>query len=170
MRAVGGLPDAWRERWIAGFTSRSAPHCRHWLYYLARVADAYESHADLWQHLPKHVRGAKCAQRHFLGDVFAPVSTLSGADRFDPARYPSPLVHSHRLHGSDTSWHDDIRYPKAAKYGQSPLLVADPYMTFLWSRPQLCIAGKLGQGFRKAVDVQDLVGTLDAADGCNRVE
>jgi hypothetical protein len=34
--------------WIAGFTSRTIHARKHWLFYLAKVKWAHESHSDLW--------------------------------------------------------------------------------------------------------------------------
>jgi hypothetical protein len=39
--------EDWPNKWIAGFTSLDCGR-RHWLFYLAKVKEAYESQSELW--------------------------------------------------------------------------------------------------------------------------
>jgi hypothetical protein len=47
MRSSQAAND-WKGVWVAGFTSRTIHEGKHWLFYLAKIKFAYESHADLW--------------------------------------------------------------------------------------------------------------------------
>jgi hypothetical protein len=47
-RMRASLPrEDWPNKWIAGFTSLDCGR-RHWLFYLAKVREAYESQSELW--------------------------------------------------------------------------------------------------------------------------
>jgi hypothetical protein len=47
MRTSLDRPDR-AGTWVAGFTNRCLHAGRHWLFYLTRVLEAYESHAEVW--------------------------------------------------------------------------------------------------------------------------
>jgi hypothetical protein len=141
----------WQDKWIAGFTSRCLYEGRHWLFFLTRVADGHESHADLWECLPSAVREAKCAQEHFLGDLFMPKrKQLVGESKFDPRNYHTPPRHDHHSNGCDNGWHNDIRYEHADRHDRpASLLVGDPAMTFLWQEPMVWFGGDHCRNFKK---------------------
>ncbi len=125
----------WEGKWVAGFTSRCIYQGRHWLFFLARVATAHESHADLWSELPDEVRNAKSAQEHYLGDLFRPRGDVSGNSRFSPRHYFAPSSHAHRRNSCDSGWHNDINYRLSKRFGHPSLLLASPKRTFLWENP-----------------------------------
>ncbi len=133
--------DEWQNNvWIAGFTSRTIRDGEHWLFYLAKIESAYESHSDLWNGMDASSREAKVAHVHFLGDMYKPKkSDLSGIARYSPSRYYTPSIHVHRQHRSDNGWRNDISYGHADRYRHPPLLVADPHMTFLWEEPMISL-------------------------------
>jgi hypothetical protein len=142
------LVDEWRGVWIAGFTSRTLYRGRHWLFYLAKIQCAYESHVDLWMNLGDGAVRAKVAHRNFHGDMYQPKTTnLSGEKRFDPRNYKAPSVrcHDHCPEWNGNLWHADVDYYDSARGGRpakiSPLLVADPRRTFLWSKAKVRFAG-----------------------------
>src|SRR5262249_56622494 len=60
MRASRAAED-WRGVWLAGFTSRTILDGQHWLFYLARIQSAHESHADPLSHLGGRPPRAKAA-------------------------------------------------------------------------------------------------------------
>ncbi len=64
----------WKGKWIAGLTSRTCG--KHWLFYLARVEVAYESHCELWFELSEQVKRAKSARLSRLGDLYEPLRRL----------------------------------------------------------------------------------------------
>jgi hypothetical protein len=140
MRASRAAED-WSGVWVAGMTSRTIHHGKHWLFCLAQIELACESHADLWAKMSAGSRNAKAAHLHFLGDIFKPKTPVPTADaRFSPLRYIAPHLHSHRWRDEDgwhNAWHNDINYHLAYKYGHPPLLVADPRRTFIWNEPMV---------------------------------
>lgn len=154
--------DQWKEDvWIAGFTSRSIYKGHHWLFYLAKIESAHDSHSDLWSSLEAAVRNAKAADSHFLGDIFKPMSpTPSGKARFSPSRYVMPTRHTHRKNRSDTGWRNDINYQCASKTRNPPLLVADPKWTFLWDEPMIYFAEDHCRNYFKWSSLQELVAQL----------
>ncbi|MEZ5943939.1 MAG: hypothetical protein R3C18_21290 [Planctomycetaceae bacterium] len=163
MRATQSVED-WGGTWIAGFTSRTMHDGRHWLFYLAKIESAHESHADLWQAMTARIRNAKVADRHFLGDVFRPKSPQpTGKARYSPNRYVTPAAHAHRQHRGDKGWHNDVNYYLAEKYGHPALLVADPHLTFIWNEPMIYFAADHCRNFHKWSSLADLVTSLREA-------
>ncbi len=155
------LCDNWKGVWIAGFTSRTIYEGRHWLFYLAKINSAHQSHAELWQAMAAHSRNAKVADQHFLGDIFRPKSPQpTGKARFAPGNYVTPTAHAHRQHPGDKGWQNDINYNLAEKYGQPALLVADPTFTFIWDEPLIYFAADHCRNFRKWSTLADLVSKL----------
>ena len=156
--------DDWRGVWLAGVTSRTIHEGRHWLFYLAKIETAYESHADLWTELQASSRNAKVAHVHFLGDVFKPKPPIPTADsRFSPNRYVSPHLHAHRWRdeeGWHNGWHNDINYHLAQKYGHPPLLIADPKRTFIWNEPMIHFAEDHCRNYLKWSSLQELMAML----------
>jgi hypothetical protein len=137
--------EEWRDKWLAGFTSVKCGG-RRWLFYLAKVEDAYQSQSELWHSaaLPQETRQAKCARYCKLGDLYEPKSRLDSEARFDPNEYHLPTSqHSHRTHACDNNWRYDIDYCKKKlkiKPKRRPsLLVCDPKFSFLWREPLLYV-------------------------------
>lgn len=157
--------DEWQDNvWIAGFTSRTIYKGEHWLFYLAKIETAQESHSDLWNSLGARPREAKMAHAHFLGDMYKPKKPrLSGAVRYSPNRYYTPSVHSHRKHRSDNDWHNDINYRHADKYRHPPLLVSDPHLTFLWSEPMISLKKEHCRNYFKWTSLKDVIDQLKEA-------
>ena len=166
MRASQAGED-WRGVWLAGVTSRTIHEGKHWLFNLAKVGSAYESHCDLWTGMKATSRNAKAAHVHFLGDVFRPKPPIPTADaRFSPPRYVSPLHHAHRWRDEDgwhNDWHNDIDYHLAHKYGHPSLLVADPQRTFIWNEPMLYFAHDHCRNYLKWSSLQELLALLRRA-------
>jgi hypothetical protein len=163
MRASQTAED-WRSVWLAGFTSRTIHDKKHWLFCLAKIESAYQSHADLWTEMRAGTRNAKAAHFHFLGDIFKPKSPLPIADaRFSPLRYVSPHRHAHRWRDEDgwhNDWHNDINYHLANKYGHPLLLVADARRTFIWNEPMIYFAQDHCRNYLKWSSLQELVALL----------
>lgn len=150
----------WNQVWIAGLTSRSIHSGRHWLFCLTRVRRAFESHCDLWNHLPAAVRSAKSAHEHFLGDLFKPRGRLADDERFVPQCYCAPSRHAHRRDNCDNGWHNDIDYGYAKRYGRPSLLLGEQRMTFLWERPVIYFDEDHCRNFRKWENLGRLLGHL----------
>lgn len=155
-RMRASLPvEKWETNWIAGFTSRSFTgsryHGRHWLFYLAQVESAYESHSELWHALSAEVRQTKAAGNSRLGDLYEPTHQLNGIDCFDPSYYHTPPVaHSHHKHACDNGWRIDIDYKRKRTLKHKPkrpasLLVGNPRLSFLWREPLLFLNGRWRQ-------------------------
>lgn len=143
--------DEWPGTWVAGFTSVECGG-RHWLFYLAKAKDAYESQSELWYSnaLPEETRQAKSARYSRLGDLYEPKSELDSVDRYDPEQYHMPVSrHSHHEHACDNNWRFDIDYSrkmlKVKAKRQPSLLVCDPECSFLWRKPVLYVDGSWRQ-------------------------
>src|SRR5204862_7078715 len=65
MRASQAVED-WPGVWLAGFTSRTIHEEKHWLFCLAKIEYAYESHADLWGSMTPGSCSAKAAHGSYL--------------------------------------------------------------------------------------------------------
>jgi hypothetical protein len=156
--------DDWEGVWVAGFTSRTIHDGRHWLFYLAKIESAHQSHADLWQALTARTRNAKAADRHFLGDIFRPKSPApTGKARYSPSRYVTPTANAHRQQRGNKGWHNNINYPLAVKYGHPALLVADPHKTFIWKEPMIYFTGDHCRNFFKWHTLPELLTQLQEA-------
>ena len=141
MRAGRDAP-AWIGSWLVGFTSRTLLEDQHWLFFLAKIDFAFASHADLWEHLPAKAQRAKAAHRNFLGDVFEPMTPLTTLDgRYDPSSYRAPdeQKHSHSHESNPFGWHNDINYASTRKKRHPSLLLADPKLTFMWTKPSIAL-------------------------------
>jgi hypothetical protein len=153
----GQSEKAWPGSWVAGFTSRTLiPNDgRDFISYLMKVGRAYHSHSDLWDDIPEDVREAKAADRHRLGDLYRPAGSIG--DPFDPASYVEPRAdHSHCELGE---WQEDISY--ASPWGRRPaLLVGDPQLSFLWSRPGIALKPPQLHRGHKILSVQELIEDL----------
>lgn len=139
---------SWEKYWIVGFTGKHETQGRgNGLFYFMKVGEAYDSHAKLWQKLPEEVRRVKAATCSKFGDVFEPRAGAGVFDplaQFNPGSYRDP-IHDH-VHAD--CWKNDVNYrvlgkcrlddilePKVEGASPSVLLVGDPDMSFLWSRP-----------------------------------
>jgi len=160
MRSRRSVAD-WPGVWLAGFTSRTIYGGKHWLFYLAKVAAAYESHADLWNDLTKGTRQAKAAHRNFLGDIFEPKHPpRAGDQRFSPPRYFKPARHAHRQHQNDKTWERDINYKHTVSSQRAPLLVAEPKLTFLWREPLIYLDQNHCRDFHRWESLADVLSVL----------
>lgn len=128
--------EEWHRWWIAGLTNQKR---RVWLFYLAEVANAYESQQDIWEAVPPEVQKAKCTRNNSHGDLYEP-QFLRGADSFDSANYHLPMVgHRHRVNENDETWQRDIDYFDETFKRHSAYLSANPRRTFLWESPMLYV-------------------------------
>ena len=157
--------DQWQAGvWIAGFTSRTIHAEQHWLFYLAKVESAYDSHSDLWSSMDADSRNAKAAHLHYLGDVFKPKHPKPTRNaRFLPSRYLMPSMHAHRKKPGDTGWYQDIKYKHVSKGGTTPLLVADPKQTFIWKEPIIFLSKNHCRDYFKWTSLQELIAQLREA-------
>lgn len=162
MRSRRSVND-WPGVWLAGFSSRTIFDEKHWLFYLAKIESAYESHADLWSDLNVSTRKVKAAHRNFLGDVYEPKQPWpNGKQRFSPSRYVKPERHAHRQHQQDTAWEKDIDYRHTVSANRAPLLVAEPNLTFLWQEPIIYLDQSHCRDFHKWKSLSDIVALLRA--------
>jgi hypothetical protein len=138
MRACRSSAEWENDVWLVGFSSRTMLDGKHWLFYLAKIESAIDSHSDVWAELSSRARKAKEASQNYLGDVFEPKTPAPIADsRFLPSRYVAPSRHAHRKTPGDSQWKNDICYKHADKYRHPSLLLADPRQTFLWEQPTI---------------------------------
>lgn len=140
-----GAPEAWRGRWLAGFSGVKAGGGRNALVFLARVGAAFDSQAALWQSnaLGVRARNAKAATRHRHGDLFEPKSV--GSSPYRPRDYHTPC--RDHDHFPKRQWHDDIVHVGFG--GHHPaLLVAEVGQTYLWDKPRLFFPKLIGRSYR----------------------
>lgn len=163
MRATMDVKDWHDNVWVAGFTSRTIRPGVHWLFYLAKVEAAYESHAELWNNMDQPAQDAKAAHVHYLGDNYVPKSAnLDGPARHSPGRYYLPSLHVHRQNRSHNSWKNDINYLYADKFKRQPaLLVFDPQLTFMWTKPKLHLQYEHVRDYWKWDSIQEVVAALN---------
>jgi hypothetical protein len=143
--------EDWPNKWIAGFTSLDCGR-HHWLFYLAKVREAFESQSELWYSgsLSDHALEEKSARHSELGDLYEPKRELGSLSRYDPNSYHTPISgHSHHADDSDHLWRIDIDYSrkklKIKAKRQSSLLIGDPEFSFLWRTPTLYVHGNWRQ-------------------------
>jgi hypothetical protein len=152
------------DLWIAGFTSRTIHEGKHWLFFLAKIKTAHDSHSDWWSSKDADFRKKKAAHLHYLGDLFKPTTPKpTGNSRFSPSRYLMPLVHAHRQYPGHNGWKNDINYRHAATSRHPPLLVADPRLTFLWEEPMIFYADNHCRDYFKWSSIQELISQLRQA-------
>jgi hypothetical protein len=148
--------EGWPNKWIAGFTSLDCGR-RHWLFYLGKVKEAYESHAELWYSglLPDQTLRAKSARHSPLGDLYEPKSESGSV--YDPVNYHTPILgHRHHKTVNGHMWQIDIDYSrkkfKVKAKRQPSLLVCDPEFSFLWREPRLYVDGRWRQTIYDGLD------------------
>jgi hypothetical protein len=136
--------EAWRGNWVAGFCRINEGGGRNALVCLMRVERAFASHAELWQwaEMAQTTKQAKAAHLHRLGDVFKPNG--EPADCFDSNCYLLPV--DDHVHSPD-AWHKDIHYEKGYSGRPAALLVGDPVFSFLWDRPAIFAAERMGRPY-----------------------
>ncbi|MGZ4956638.1 MAG: hypothetical protein ACXV8O_00920 [Methylobacter sp.] len=138
--------DGWKGLWILGLTSRAKSNGfngEHYLFYMMKVDQAFESHKELYEYLDKEDKNAlqiKNALKNPLGDIFEPKSICTNS--LDPTMYKPP--HKNHSHGDD-HWLDDIVY----KTKPVPLLVGELNNTFVWSQPMIKFTLPRGVGNMK---------------------
>jgi hypothetical protein len=125
------------------------------LFYLARILDYSVSQAEFWRLLgkkfPSEVRQSKASNIHAFGDVYRPIERVGNNPvmaPYLPESYNSPVWnHPHSKTSEDTGeprWHKDINYSDSSGRRQK-YLIADPSMTFIWSKPIIYRKGSIGR-------------------------
>jgi hypothetical protein len=137
MRAGSDRSD-WVGRWIAGFSSKRAGQPQR-LFYLMRIARAFESHAELWRALESDVRKAKSMSASRFGDICEPKPHAAFEGEFDPSSYSLPCAD----HVHANSWHRDLnKEPERNRKGRrAALLLGAEGASFVWSSPSLALHG-----------------------------
>jgi hypothetical protein len=138
--------DAWKNKWVAGFTGVKAGNGHNALVYLMRISQAFESHYEFWttKTISTKAKRAKAAHLHIHGDIYKPRGATD--DPFDPQNYVAPLD-SH-VHAKDNDWYKDISYVGCSGR-KAALLAGDPKYSFLWDKPMIFYPSPLGRGQRK---------------------
>jgi len=158
--------DQWEDNvWIAGFTGRTIHKGTHWLFFLAKVKSAHDSHSDLWNsiEIEEEALNAKAAHTNYFGDIFKPKTPIpTNHARFTPSRYVTPKTHAHRTTSDPDGWHRDINYRHPVSNNFAPLLVADPELTFLWDEPLIrFVPRKHCRDYHTWTSVQDLINSTE---------
>ncbi len=156
----------WPDKWVAGLTSRTH-NGFHWLFYLAQVECAFESHSELWDAIPSKTRQAKSAKLCRFGDLYEPRRALRRDDCFDPAYYHTPISkHAHHRHACDNKWQNDIDYRR--KTGKRPkqvasLLVCHPPLSFLWESPTIRLKEDHVRDYQRWDNLDEFLGKLESS-------
>ncbi|MDX2130358.1 MAG: hypothetical protein SFU91_15085 [Chloroherpetonaceae bacterium] len=120
----------WVGNWVLGKMKKSVGE--NALFYLMKVAHAYDSQYDYWQSLDENVKKAKNSRYNILGDAFEPKrDVLSGNARYTPNNYYKP----HTKHSHYNGWENDIEYKSRTRY--TSILVGDVNNSFLWTSPKI---------------------------------
>ena len=129
MRAYRDV-ESWKGVWIAGYTRKDLGNR---LFYLMRVAEAFESQHDLWfsDCISEETKNKKAAHLSRFGDIYKPKSGTS--DDYTPRGYVRPRK-SH-VHRKSDVWRKDIDYYSKRLRRRAALLVGDPKYSFLWDEP-----------------------------------
>ncbi len=158
-------PNVQKGTWMAGlsgtpltrtfFENVQSVSESNGLFYLAKVLDYSLSQLEFWKLLgklfPSEVRQSKASNVDTFGDVFPPIE-LPGANRitspYSPESYSPPVKnHPHFEISKETGeprWHKDINYSDPFGRRQK-YLVADPTLTFIWSKPHIYRKGSIGR-------------------------
>ncbi len=163
MRASREAAD-WQNTWVAGFTPRKMG--RNYLFYLLQVETAFDSFRSIWRTncYSGKMKKAKDASHNEFGDLFRPC-TRSTTNDYSVRSYKSPTK-SHP-HSQKKEWHNDIQYKnRCGKH--PPLLVGNPRLSFLWTKPLIYTTKKLGRGYLRFRfdEIQDLYKTLKVDGNC----
>lgn len=152
--------ENWKGQWILGLTSRAANkgfNGEHYLLYLMKVDQAFESHKELFEYLNTTDRAAlriKNAVNNRLGDIFEPADICK--DPLNHQMYKIP--HKNHSHIGNDGWHDDIAYNGKS----APLLLGAIQNTFVWQQPMIRFNLKRGAGNMKLTLGEDLFSRLES--------
>ena len=155
MRTFKSAED-WVGKWVAGFTGVGPGRGHNYLFFLMRVAQALESHGQLWfsDAIPAEAKRAKAADENKFGDIYRPRHETG--DPHDPREYVPPC--RKHVHCEDNHWHDDIDY--VGRSGRvAALLAGDAERSFLWNRPAIWFGSRIHRG-QKKVKLVDLLSQL----------
>lgn len=142
--------------WVVGVTGGGLTgRHRRYLFFLM-FARPVRSQAEMWRRLPPEAREAKAATRDPFGELYPPRrEDLVSEQVFDPDNYLPPMVghvHSH-------NWQRDLAY---AVGGRHPaLLLGDPELSFIWSRPLVWLREPDGPLARNPVHSENIDRFLD---------
>lgn len=153
--------EGWKGKWVLGLTSRAANKGFggiHYLFYMMKVDQAFDSHHALYSYLRKvdgEALRIKNAVGNPLGDIFQPKRPC--ADLLDPKMYVPP--HKDHSHGSSPNdqWCQDVVY----KGKCAPLLLADSGNTYVWPRPMIRFKLNRGVGNMRLTIGEDLFSVLE---------
>ncbi len=121
----------WKGEWLAGFTSKTR-HEDHYLAFLMKVSEAYNSFAEIWANLDSSIRSAKNARFHRLGDLYEPKFKELKSE-WDPRNYYTPI--KGHVHLEEDLWFKDVTYFHKAWKRRACQLVGDPANSYLWNEP-----------------------------------
>ena len=143
--------DYWKGKWILGVTSRAKnknASGKHYLLYLMKVEQAFDSYKALHLHLKQNNPSAlqtKNANKNLFGDIYQPKANCT--DALDPNQYKSPP--DNHSHGGD-EWELDISHElPSTKRLPTPLLLGDINNTFVWQKPMIIFKEDRGTNNKK---------------------
>jgi hypothetical protein len=163
MRSAGHwLNDAKKggnNKWVAGFTNNKAG--KNALFYLMKISEAYESHADLWRAFlqlgRQNILDVKSASNNSFGDIYKP-KNIRGCTvelRFLQGSYENPIVD----HAHDNDWKKDVNYEGYGKHLAS-LLVGDSTKSFVWTSEMIWSKQSLPRSTKKYLKAEYFITEL----------
>lgn len=129
--------EKWESQnlWVAGFSSLKETPKGHFLIYLMKINQAFDSQWDIWNsNLPEETKKAKSALKHILGDIYEPTGPLGPDDIFNPTKYTGHKEHIH-LNGYPSEIQKDIDYIGSQTKRRPSLLIGLPELSFIWTKP-----------------------------------
>ena len=136
MRTWKDVKD-WKDLWVIGVSNLTKIKLeKNYLVYMMKISESYISFNELWNKLPNKTKTIKNTRVNIFGDVYQPKDNIK--DFYDHKNYYKPInAHSH---SSEESFTKDISY---MLNGRRPaLLIGDPDLTFIWSKPIISLKQK----------------------------
>lgn len=162
MRSAGHwLEDSKRasNKWVAGFTDNKAGG--NVLFYLMKINEVYESHADLWraflQQGRKKILDVKNTTKNPFGDVYQPknIGKCISEIRYEQESYEYPIAG----HAHEEAWREDVNYEGYGKQ-QAALLVGESANSFVWTKETVFSKSPLPRSTKKYGNPADFLNAL----------
>lgn len=149
------------NKWVAGFTGNKDGG--NVLFYLMKIGEVYESHADLWraflQQGRQEILDVKNATSNPFGDVYRPkdIEKCFLEIRYKQESYENTIDG----HAHEGDWRKDVNYEGYGKQ-QAALLVGESENSFVWTKAKLSSKIHLPRNTKKYGNSVDFINTLKA--------
>lgn len=147
------------NKWVAGFTDNK--NGGNVLFYLMKIGEVYESHADLWraflQQGRQKILDVKNSSSNPLGDVYQPkdIEKCFLGIQYKQESYENTIAgHEH-----DGDWRKDINYEGYGKQ-QAAMLVGEAVNSFVWTKEMVFSKLPLPRSTKKYGNPEDFLNSL----------